>query len=126
MLDQIPSVKIPKYIYKNEGGLRFTDKTRIGDLPNLHFQTGLYMLIWIMTGDLDIVMNNINGPSMIYENRSSGTKKNKFIDFKFIGSPKTLMDRCKSYSASKKFYPGFYKQSLPGIFSSFHPLCILV
>jgi len=107
--------------------LRFTDKTKDWGFTEPTFSNGAVYVDLDNDGDLDIVMNNINGPSMIYENRSSGTKKNKFIDFKFIGSPKNINGiGARVILHQKNSIQAFTNNPYRDIFHPFHPLCILV
>jgi len=86
MLDEIPAVRIHNYIYKNNGNLSFTNKTNEWGLEESSFSNGAAYADLDNDGDLDVIINNIDDPAMIYENRvvNKITKKN-FIDIKFKG-----------------------------------------
>jgi hypothetical protein len=86
MQDEIPAVKIHNYIYKNNGSLKFTDKTKEWGLEEPSFSNGAAYADLDNDGDLDVIINNIDDPATIYENRISDDKENKhFVDLKFIG-----------------------------------------
>ncbi len=90
MLNQIPSVKIHNYIYKNSGGLKFTDKTNDWGFNEPSFSNGAIYVDLDNDGDLDIVINNIDDPAMVYENTDQDKEKNRFLDLKFTGSSKNI------------------------------------
>ena len=76
MLEEIPEVKIHNYIYQNNGGLQFTDKTKEWGLEEPSFSNGAAYADLDNDGDLDFIINNINDPAMVYENKlNSGNKK---------------------------------------------------
>ncbi|HEV8272886.1 MAG TPA: VCBS repeat-containing protein [Chitinophagaceae bacterium] len=86
MLDEIPAVRIHKYIYKNNGNLTFTNKTNEWGLEEASFSNGAAYADLDNDGDLDVVINNIDDPAMIYENRIvNKIEKKNFIDIKFKG-----------------------------------------
>ncbi|MEO5562669.1 MAG: VCBS repeat-containing protein [Chitinophagaceae bacterium] len=89
MLEEIPAVKIHNYIYKNEGGLKFTDKTTDWGFEEPSFSNGAVYADLDNDGDLDIVINHINDPSAVYENKINGSAENKphFLSVKFAGTP---------------------------------------
>jgi hypothetical protein len=92
MLEEIPEVKIHSYIYKNNGGLKFTDKTTEWGFEEPAFSNGAAYVDLDNDGDLDIVINRITDPSVIYENRvnASGDGKSHFLSVKFLGTNKNV------------------------------------
>jgi hypothetical protein len=90
MMDEIPEVKIHNYIYKNDGGLKFTDKTYIWGFEEPSFSNGAVYADLDNDGDLDIVINNIDDPAMVYENNINDSKNKNvhFLSVKFSGSEK--------------------------------------
>ncbi|HEV8283892.1 MAG TPA: VCBS repeat-containing protein [Chitinophagaceae bacterium] len=90
MLEEIPAVKIHNYIYKNNGDLKFIDKTNEWGLEEPSFSNGAAYVDLDNDGDLDIVVNNISDPAMIYENEITGKEKNKYLQLKFTGSSKNI------------------------------------
>jgi hypothetical protein len=66
--DSIPVVKIPNYVFRNNGDLTFTDVTKAWgfDLPS--FSNGAAFADLDNDGDLDYVINNINSEASLYEN----------------------------------------------------------
>lgn len=86
MLAEIPEVKIHNYLYKNAGAAKFTDKTYDWGFEDPSFSNGAVYADLDNDGDLDIVINNINGPAFVYQNNIAEKENNNFIDIKFVGS----------------------------------------
>ncbi|HKK75049.1 MAG TPA: VCBS repeat-containing protein [Saprospiraceae bacterium] len=68
LLEQIPSVKIPNYVFKNNGDLTFEDHSDQWGFTQPSFSNGAAYADLDNDGDLDYVVNNINDPAFIYEN----------------------------------------------------------
>lgn len=69
LLQQIPSVKIPNYVFKNNGDLTFKDVSQAWGMTQPSFSNGAAYADLDNDGDLDYVVNNINEPVALYENR---------------------------------------------------------
>lgn len=68
LIDIIPSNKVPNHAYKNKGGLAFEEYTNSG-LLTPSFSNGSAYGDLDNDGDLDLVVNNVNMPCFVYENR---------------------------------------------------------
>lgn len=75
LLDSIPIVKIPNYAYKNRGDLTFEDTGTPWGLNIPSFSNGAAMVDLDLDGDLDYVVNNINDPAFIFENKLNNQDK---------------------------------------------------
>lgn len=86
LLSKFPEIKIPNQFFLNEGNFRFKNLTdSIKDNP-LTFSNGAVYADLDNDGDLDIVVNNINDPVMVYENNTNSTKtKSDFASIKLVG-----------------------------------------
>ncbi|MBN7812719.1 VCBS repeat-containing protein [Algoriphagus sp. H41] len=69
LLDSIPIVKIPNYSYRNTGNLGFEDSGAAWGLNVPSFSNGSALVDLDLDGDLDYVVNNINDPAFVFENK---------------------------------------------------------
>ena len=71
LISKFPEIKLPNQFYRNKGSLQFnniTDSIK-GNLPT--FSNGSVFADLDNDGDLDVVVNNINDPVLIYENKTN-------------------------------------------------------
>ena len=87
LIDIMPSKAIKNIAYKNNGEFNFTEFSDLWgfDLPT--FSNGMSYGDLDNDGDLDIVINNVNMPALVYKNNSN-IDENKSISFKLIGKEK--------------------------------------
>lgn len=87
LLDSIPIVKIPNYAFKNNSDLTFNDVSDFWGLGKPSFSNGAVFCDLDLDGDLDYVVNNINDPAFIFENKlTSKEQKSNYIQLELIGS----------------------------------------
>lgn len=70
LIDQIPSVPLPNYFFENSGGMDFNNKAIELGLSDSTFSNGAVYSDLDNDGDLDLVVNNINDDSFLFENTS--------------------------------------------------------
>lgn len=87
LLDSIPEIKIPNYIYKNKGNLTFDNVTNKWGLTKASFSNGVAWSDLDNDGDLDIIINNINQNAFLYKNTQEKDReeKNNWIQIHFVG-----------------------------------------
>jgi hypothetical protein len=80
ILDSIPVVKIPNYAYRNQGDLTFEDASTEWGLDIPSFSNGAALADLDGDGDIDYVVNNINDPAFIFENKSDEVlEENRYL-----------------------------------------------
>jgi len=92
VLDQIPSVKIHNYGYRNNGDLTFKDETVNWGLNIPTFSNGAVYADLNNDGAMDMIINNMNDEPLIYKNtsRENDTVNTHYIQIKFKGDSHNL------------------------------------
>lgn len=70
MIDMMPSEPVSNYAFRNNGDLTFTNKALEWGMQDPSFSNGSAYGDLDNDGDLDIVVNNANMPSVLYENKT--------------------------------------------------------
>ncbi|MCY7421914.1 MAG: VCBS repeat-containing protein [Chitinophagaceae bacterium] len=71
LIDKFPKIKLPNKFYKNTGQLMFHDlATQVGNDKSTYSNGSVYA-DFDNDGDLDIVVNNIDEPALLYRNNYS-------------------------------------------------------
>ena len=90
LIDKFPQIKIPNKFYKNNGDLLFSDiEKNIGNNKSTYSNGAVYA-DFDNDGDLDVLVNNIDEPALLYENKSNDKKEELFVDIKLHGSEKNI------------------------------------
>lgn len=84
LIDMIPSEPLSNFAFQNLGSLNFTDKTKNFGLDDLTYSNGSAYSDLDNDGDLDLVVNNVNMLSNIYENKSTSN----WVSFSFDSNSK--------------------------------------
>jgi len=125
----MPSGSVDNFIFKGKDDLMFEDKTSswIKQTPSISTATAMGDLD--NDGDLDLVINNINSPATIYENKTNSAKSYLKLNFK-LPTANTLGIGTKAYAYAngklqyKELYTsrGFQASSQPIIHFGFGEL----
>ncbi|BDQ13229.1 MAG: VCBS repeat-containing protein [Chitinophagaceae bacterium] len=71
LINQFPEIKIPNQFFQNKGAFSFNNITQAIDKNPNSFSNGAVYADLDNDGDLDIVVNNINDPVLIYRNNTN-------------------------------------------------------
>jgi hypothetical protein len=86
LVSKIPSIAVPNKMFRNGGNLKFEDKSNDWGFTQNSFSNGAAYADLDNDGDLDLVINNVNEPALIYKNLSVEKKLNHYIAFKIQGA----------------------------------------
>ncbi len=90
LIQRSPQIKIPSKFFHNDGSLKFTDVAgRIGNATPA-FSNGAIYADLDNDGDLDIVVNNIDDPALLYENTANDKKDKPFVEIKLKGPAQNI------------------------------------
>jgi hypothetical protein len=90
MVDGLPGVQKPNFIFSNNGNLTFTDRTRQWGLSLPAYSNGAAYADLDQDGDLDLVINNINSKASVYENQATLQLQNNFLRVSLQGKAPNL------------------------------------
>ncbi len=86
MLNNMPSSDVKNYIFKNNGGVNFTNKGVAWGVNIPSNSNGAVYTDLDNDGNLDLVVNNINRPAFIYKN--TGNPAKHYLNVKLVGAAK--------------------------------------
>ncbi|NBO58358.1 MAG: CRTAC1 family protein, partial [Chitinophagia bacterium] len=117
LIEKFPSIKLPNQFFVNTGTLKFNNITEGIPKNPLTFSNGAVYTDLDNDGDLDIVVNNINDPVLLYENNSNSKKSTTdFVKISLSGFPQNqqalgtkliLFEKEKMYTYEHQSVHGF-------------------
>ncbi len=72
LAQQMPPGEMTNYLFRNEGDLKFSDQSASASFTRPDCATGAAYADFDRDGDLDLVLNRLNAPALIYQNQSEG------------------------------------------------------
>jgi len=85
LLKDLRSYRLSNYVFRNNGDLTFTDKTKAWGMDQPGFSFGAAYADLNNDGRLDIVVNNIDTPASIYENVQPQDDAHHYLQVKLQG-----------------------------------------
>jgi len=79
LYEKMPLYPNISHIFKNNGDLTFSDKAKEWGINTRAFSNGSTYADLDNDGDLDLIVNNINGPAFIYRNNETTTSANHYL-----------------------------------------------
>ncbi len=86
LLQMMPQVPIANYAFQNQGDLRFRNMAEAWGLAQPGFSNGAAYVDLNNSGNLDLVVNNINAPASIYRSHAREINKNHYLTVQLRGS----------------------------------------
>jgi len=88
IIAKMPIRPQPNYAYKNNGDLTFKNANTEWGFETPTLSNGVAYGDLDNDGDLDLVINNVNMPSYLYENNTDSLLSNNFLRIKLVGEGK--------------------------------------
>jgi len=107
-LRQRPRGKPSNYVFRNNGDLTFRDRTRAWGVDVPSYSTGAAYADLDNDGDLDLVVNNLDGPAFVFENTAERLPNHNSLRFAFRGP----RGNREGYGAQVTLYTGPTRQYL--------------
>lgn len=85
LLKDLPSYEVPNYVFRNNGDLTFTDETKAWKMDQPSFSYGAAYADLDNDGNLDLVVNNIDGPAFIYQNIAPSDEAHHYLNVRLVG-----------------------------------------
>jgi hypothetical protein len=85
MLRELPAYEFPNFVFRNNGDLTFTDKSKAWGIDQPGFSYGAAYADLNNDGKLDLVVNNINGPASVYENVLPTDDAHHYLEIRLEG-----------------------------------------
>jgi hypothetical protein len=79
LISKIPSIAVPNKMFRNLGQLKFDDVGSAWGFDQNSFSNGAAYADLDNDGDLDIVVNNVNEPALIFKNNSREMNGNNYL-----------------------------------------------
>ena len=86
LLKKMPQIPLAKYAFRNEGNLKFTNMAEAWGLAQPGFSNGAAYVDLNNSGNLDLVVNNINAAASIYRSHAREVNKNHYLTVQLRGS----------------------------------------
>lgn len=85
LIEKMPATKLGNYAFRNKKDFKFEDVSEQWGLNTPQNSNGAAYADLDLDGDLDLILNNLNEPSVIYKNLESDSKNSNYLQIKLIG-----------------------------------------
>jgi hypothetical protein len=90
LVDKFPEIKIPNKFFVNTGQGVFKDDDQLIRNNKSTFSNGAIYADLDNDGDLDVVVNNINEPAILYRNNNNDKFNKRYVQIKLSGPEKNI------------------------------------
>lgn len=111
LIEKMPSVEISNVAFENSGGLTFEDATKEWGLEAPSFSNGAAYVDLDNDGDLELVVNNVNGRAFVYKNLTREKRGSNYLRVDLMGSPQNssgIGAKVKVYASGRLDYKEQY------------------
>ena len=85
IINKMPSTPIPNYAFRNNGDLTFTNMSAEWGFDTPGFSNGTAYGDFDNDGDLDLIVNNVNQPCFVYQNKTNEKTNNHYLKVQLKG-----------------------------------------
>ncbi|MDH5380038.1 MAG: VCBS repeat-containing protein, partial [Cyclobacteriaceae bacterium] len=85
LIETMPSLKIPNYMYRNLGELNFKEISEEWGLDIPSYSSGAVYSDLDNDGDLDLVVNNVNSDAFLFENLTDSLRLSHYLKVNLAG-----------------------------------------
>lgn len=110
-LNNMKGVDKSNVYYKNLGKAKFADMTKEVALTTPSFSNGAAYVDLDSDGDLDLVVNNINTPALLFDNKTmEQTENTNYLKIQMPPDKQSLGSKIYVYSQGKTYFAEHYPQ----------------
>ncbi len=129
----MPSQPVHNYVFRNNGSLKFENVSAAWGFDKLGFSNGAAYSDLDNDGDLDLIVNNLQAPASIYENKAVGMNGHNWLQVKLRGTAKNpfgigakvwVYGRAETGAAGSEAELLFFQEmgNVRGFYSSVEPI----
>ncbi|CAN5345765.1 VCBS repeat-containing protein [soil metagenome] len=85
LFEELHDIRLPNYLFRNDGGLIFSDVTEEWGFTESHYSYGAAYADLNNNGSLDLIINNLNSTASVYQNNSGDLFGNHYLKVELNG-----------------------------------------